>query len=266
MNFKGGSLRGAKYGSLSPLDYAGLKFWCRGTDGVVYLRGNTIRQWNDLSGNGNFLGGQSYVANTVYGPVIKAGASGGTSLQMLNTVPLLNFLGNGSPFTAMFVSAAGTTLSTLNSQATYGQFSAGYPVAGNSTLQISRAANGGNQASNFLILNAGTGPSTGFLAPATTVARPANLYDITHYGTAGTPYKMVSKANTNLMRRWSVYSTPPDPNQQMNNLFLSLPQGTFNTFHEIIIYDHTGKSQTQIDFEMANISELYIRKRYLGIY
>jgi hypothetical protein len=267
MEFKGGSLLGAKYGQLSPLDYTGLKLWVRGTDGMAFLRGNSIKQWSDLSGNGNHFitGATPYVINTIYGPSVKAGGNGSANLSLVSSLGTFNFLGNGSPNTVMFVGSSSCTISAPSSTGSFGTWGGGFTTA-NSTLQIAKVSPPGTTNSNFVIQNAGSGSTTGSFSPATPVTRPGNLFEISHYGNTGLPYKIAMKANGVITRRWTAYTNAPDPAQVMTNPYLFLPQGNASVFFEIIIYDHTGKSQLQIESEMANLSELYIKKRYPGIY
>jgi hypothetical protein len=267
MEFKGGSAKGFAYGQLSPLDYTGLKLWLRATDGLTFARGNSVKQWNDLSGNGNHFTASSFplVDNTVYGPVVKAGNSGTSGMGCISPVGTWNFLGNGSPFSFLLITGQITsTASSAQQVATRGLASAGFNNT-SATAEITKNS-APSVAADYVLRNAGSGGNTGAAPTVTTPARPANFGEFTHYGSAGTPYKYIAKSNGVLIRRWTAYTSVPDPAQQMGQLTLFLPNGNPNSFFEWIVYDQTGKTQAQIDAEILNLSERYIKKRYPNIY
>lgn len=257
MYLNGGSLQGFVYGDLSPLDYTGLAAWYRATDGVELLRGSTISRWRDISGNGRHLtrmdnqGGAAtgtvnmIVKSTSYGLAVGQ-VNATTGLGNLSSDPWHKFIMDGTPFTILVISRTGSNVGSAPNTTVAGAILNG---AGTFTIGAQSNSNMPVRWNNHASID-----YFGYLA-----ANQNNVYALNCYG-YNNGYNPDMKFFINgTVRTSGNYTSSPVGVIPRGYLWLN---PNLSNLYEVIIYNQAGKSQLQIEFEVGNLLEIYIKKRY----
>ena len=267
-------MEGAIYGSVSPADYVGLAGWWRATDGITFSTGNRVSQWNDISGNNRHFTAMnsSYAPITTYGNLVQTanglgilGGDGNGLLGVLNDYAFKAMLYDGRKMGITII----YRLSALNGAgfnflrtsgndyvaANAGYFNIGVPA---NTAQTSRTVNGATTISNSDIVNAY--PSAVF--------PQSHIFSVIDYGYDSASANLHRKSVLdNVVRTERKFSSAP------TSVFTNTPigvqfGGSTNpaTVYEIILFDHTGKTISQIDFEYQTLYTNYILPRYPNLF
>jgi hypothetical protein len=268
MNLQGATLQGGKYGALSPKDYSGLAAWWRATDGVEFYNGNYVHKWKDLSGNGrDFIAynpntstiaeNAGTLGNTVNGVGILCST---TNIYVcLEDTTFKKILYEGSPITLIIIYRiiiyqsntgfpflfAGQNISSA------GRFVVGSP---NNGQQIIRTYNSG---SNSIADNI-TGVF--FSEPG------GHILSVLDYGyNSDSPLLHRRSYIDGNLKSEKKFTSPPSALTDTTPLTL---QGgaSANAIYEIILYDNTGKTKAQIDYEHNKLYNEYILKRYPNLF
>lgn len=287
MNFEGGQLEGARYGGLTPLDYTGLAAWYRATDGVTFMRGNGVSQWNDLSGNNRHLISalngtlqpsdvHGAVYNTISGLMI-AGGDGNRRLYCLSDTTFQNMFYDGRKLTIIMIFR--NNFLPLNQGYNFIQTT---PVGGSRDVggyfSFGCTSPNGNQAHRVLKDNvevAGNDTGNGSLTA------PKNyITSVIDYGyNASSPNlhrKVYIRENTTATfvqtlkteRKFNQTPATSSPNGVFTVAFGggSTLSTSPNGMYELIVYDQTGKSELQIIEEHDRLYQEYINPRYPNLF
>lgn len=259
-------MEGCTYGDLSPLDFAGLKLWLRATDGIEYQRANLVKRWNDISGNGIYLvgsdaaGGDRTAAGGIYTTPegLAWSADSGDSLLRFSNSTFYNFLINGSPYTLFLIYkirdiTAGGAASNIRTVPSGTNPNVGWSQANGIT---SRHTNSANQSLYTLDVSS----ATAGLFVGQKVIQMETCYG---YGSGQNPIAFLSLDGLTIKSQVSAYANPPISGDSFQ-ASLALQSIGKRYSYEYIIYDHTGKTKSQIDSEMSNLVNNYIKKRYSG--
>jgi hypothetical protein len=264
MYLKGAKLQGARYGAVSPIDFAGLTGWWRASDGVTFGGGNVVLNWHDLSNNGlditynpsatNLAG---YMTQGTHGLVFDTQSASSSSVRPRTpTNDKLKFILDGSPWSMVFVNNSFTrsALSYINI------LSANPNVDGGDRFNFNRANGGGLAAYSLYCYNA-TAQNTSFQIANTSdlAVNTNNFIVITYYGNNSTEsLKLKSYVNNNLILGQN-YRYPP--NTTATDIKMEFVNG-LKKCYELFFYNHTGKSAAQITGEMDRLYTDYLLKRY----
>lgn len=257
MQFRGGTIQAGRYGQTNPKDYAGLIGWWHTREGLTYYRGDQVYSLSDLSGSGtgkalmppSGITNIGRIANTPYGLGL-CSTSGGQAVSRTAS-NAFNFLADGSPFTFILI----------------------YKNVNNSD-SISISSSGGNVSS----LGMNWSPATTFSgtrfynASGSSIITNGNFTEPTGNSVAsmvsygynrGISPPMVRSHNGVVLTSHNFNSAPTTP-ASSSYFQLSIIANPTNIayFYEMIIYNNTGKSKTQIDFEMSSLYSNYIKVKY----
>lgn len=258
MQFKGGKIQAARYGQTNPKDYAGLVGWWHLREGLSYFRGDLAASIADQSGNGTGknlsaqTGSSSMgrVGNTPYGLGLYA-TSGGNSIGVTAANGAFGFLSDGSPFTFITILknvANASGISIASNQFASPSLGLGWqPPSSFRTLRYSNAA-GTNIASNGNLS-----------VPA------GNCVEVlVNYGyNNGVNPPMVSYHNGSVLAS-HVFNSAPAPAPAASRFALNIVANpnAISYLYEMIVYNNTGKTKAQIDFEMSSLYNNYIKVKY----
>jgi hypothetical protein len=255
MIFKGGSIKGARYGQTNPKDYLGLEGWWKATDGINIYRGNNVASWADQSGKGRTLvatnnlnvlqNSSGLLANTSWGLAL-SNFIGSSRLSAIGKGAWHKFLIDGSPYTIIAVCrSASASLASLN----IGNNNAG-SLGGTASISIN------SQANSNLPIRITNHTSLDYFGYLT--ANQNSVYNLTGYGYNNGVTPDAKFSINAILRTSGNYTSSPITLTHSDVLSIT----TAGFVYEVIIYNHTGKTQTQIDFEMSNLYNNYIKMRY----
>lgn len=264
---QGFTIQGAKYGGVSPADFTGLAGWWRATEGITFANSSFINKWNDISGNNRHLQATvnatglaqtSYgrLENTANGLGVTDGNSSGC-LACLTDTAFRKMFYDGRPITVLLVfkinaiqSSTGYALISTGLTSANGLFTINAPTA---TLPIRTLNVGGSTIANNDFLNVFTVPG-GHIVSVIDFGYDAAL-SFTH-----------RKAYLDTVLKTQVKFSATPSAVVDSSFFKVQPGSTGNTIYEIIIYDNTGKSQTQITAEHSSLYTDYLLKRYPNLF
>jgi hypothetical protein len=259
MVFKGGSIKGARYGQTNPKDYTGLVAWWHLREGLSYYRGDLASSLADLSGIGagkmltppSGVTNIGRVANTPYGLGLYA-TSGGNSIGLTGPNGAFGFLSDGSPFTHIAIMKNVTN-------------SSGISIGSNNAGNISSLGLGWQPPSSFRTLRLYNAAGTNIISNGNMTMPAGNCVEATvcyGYNNGVTP-PMVSYHNGSVLQTHTYNSAPsPAPVNSRFQLNIVANPNQLSYLYEMIIYNNTGKAKAQIDFEMNALYNNYIKVKY----
>jgi len=262
MYLQGGTIEGVTYGGVSPLDYSGLIGWYKASQGVDLVNGSSITRWKDLSGNNNHLVPKSTsgatvsqigsLVNTVNGLGVTRILSGGA--LTCENVNMHKPLVDGSPTTVILILRTNNLTSSIpviqaipQANTNIWIFSFNQPVSTNPPQIVNRLYDNAGLKVNMLTTAAYVQPSQGA------------VYSTINYGYNNGVVNPFTFLFNNEVKATAAYSAAPV--YVAGNPIAYLPS-PLTYMYEMIIYNNTGKSKSQIDLEHTNLNVDYIKQQY----
>lgn len=275
MEFEGGILEGAVYGGLTPADFDGLMAWYRTSDisSSDIITSNYVGVWRDLSGNGRHLDtffNKVNLITSIYYPrlynTIHGYGINGTNVQMAmgcsTDTDFKKVLYNGSAVTLIViyrqVSAYTSTnqnmFSTGSLHYDYSLYRMGMPTATFMANQVTKGVYGSSTTIWSAPLNSSTIPSVDGAAFC--------LIDTGYDSVNNHRYIYVNNETT--PRSSGKFSAAPATLSDSYMIEVTTPPNGY--LYEIILYDNTGKTATQILNEKDRLMSEYVKIKYPNIY
>ncbi|KGO91757.1 hypothetical protein [Flavobacterium subsaxonicum] len=256
MYVQGATAEGIRYGAVSPKDYTGLIGWWKASEGVEFSQGSSISKWKDLSGNENHLvpeNGQSSAGrliNTVNGVAITRLGAG--NYLVCTNVDMHKTLLDGSPNTVIIIMRTNNLTSSVTLIRAWPQIGLNTIIWGINQPDaipniLSRAYDNTGLKANIL-------SSAPYILPS-----QGAVYMNVNYGYGSAVVNPYQFFFNNTFKNSAAYSGMPI--YVSSNPFSFLPNAAIYMY-EIIIYNNTGKTVSQIDYEKDTLYNDYILKQY----